>query len=104
MNKIKIYIITFIFSIICFGNAVAGTGAATEYKITIYKIELCDSTSTASACNGAITVYDGNSGAIDIANTSAGAAAARAMASYVVSTIMAVHVAAAITVPKPMGI
>ena len=61
---------------ICYGNAVAGTGAATEYKITIYKIELCDSTSTASACNGAITVYDGNSGAIDIANTTAGAAAA----------------------------
>ena len=38
MNKIKIYLITFIFSIICYGNAVAGTGAATEYKITIYKI------------------------------------------------------------------
>ena len=76
MNKFKIYLITFIFSIICFGNAIAGTGAATEYKITIYKIELCDSTSTASACNGAVTVYDGNSGAIDIANTTAGAAAA----------------------------
>ena len=76
MNKIKIYLITFIFSMICYGNAVAGTGAATEYKITIYKMELCDSTSTASVCNGAITVYDGNSGAIDIANTTAGAAAA----------------------------
>ena len=76
MNKIKIYLITFIFSMICYGNAVAGTGAATEYKITIYKMELCDSTSTASVCNGAVTVYDGNSGAIDIANTTAGAAAA----------------------------
>ena len=76
MNKIKIYLITFIFSIICYGNAVAGTGAATEYKITIYKIELCDSTSTASTCNGAITAYNGNSGTIDIANTSSGTAAA----------------------------
>ena len=76
MNKIKIYLITFIFSVICYANAIAATGAATEYKITIYKMELCDSTSTASVCNGAVTIYDGNSGAIDIANTSAGAAAA----------------------------
>ena len=76
MNKIKTLLITFIFSIIFYGNAVAATGAASEYKITIYKMELCDSTSTASACNGAVTVYDGNSGAIDIANTTAGAAAA----------------------------
>ena len=76
MKKIKTFLIAFIFSIIFYGSAVAGTGPATEYKITIYKIELCDSTSTASACNGAVTVYDGNSGAIDIANTSAGAAAA----------------------------
>ena len=76
MNKIKIFSITFIFSIFFYVNAVAATGAATEYKITIYKMELCDSTSTASVCNGAVTVYDGNSGAIDIANTSAGAAAA----------------------------
>ena len=72
MNKIKIYLITFIFSMICYGNAVAGTGAATEYKITIYKMELCDSTSTASACNNPVTVFDGNSGTIDIANTTAG--------------------------------
>jgi len=76
MNKIKTLLITFIFSIIFYGNAVAATGAASEYKITIYKMELCDDTSTASVCNGAVTVYDGNSGAIDIANTSAGAAAA----------------------------
>ena len=76
MKKIKTFLITFIFSIIFYGNAFAGTGAATEYKITIYKIKLCDSTSTASVCNGAVTIYDGNSGAIDIANTSAGAAAA----------------------------
>ena len=76
MIKIKTFLITIIFSIIFIGNAVAGTGAATEYKINIYKIKLCDSTSTASVCNGAVTIYDGNSGSIDIANTTAGAAAA----------------------------
>ena len=76
MNKIKTLFITFVFFIIFFGNAVAGTGAATEYKITIYKMELCDSTSTASACNNPVTVFDGNSGTIDIANTTAGSAAA----------------------------
>tara|TARA_B100001741_G_scaffold71294_1_gene57334 strand:+ start:729 stop:980 length:252 start_codon:yes stop_codon:yes gene_type:complete len=76
MKKIKTFLIIFIFSIIFYGNAIAGTGAATEYKINIYKIKLCDSTSTASVCNGAVTIYDGNSGSIDIANTTAGAAAA----------------------------
>jgi|TARA_B100001778_G_scaffold327868_1_gene326568 hypothetical protein len=76
MNKLKTLFITLVFSIIFYGNAVAGTGAATEYKITIYKMELCDSTSTASACNNPVTVFDGNSGTIDIANTTAGSAAA----------------------------
>ena len=76
MKKIKIFLISIIFTFIFYGNVVAGTGEATEYKINIYKIELCDSTSTASVCNGAVTVFDGNSGDIDIANTTAGAAAA----------------------------
>ena len=76
MKKIKTFLITVLFTFIFYGNAVAATGAATEYKVTIYKIELCDSSSTASACNNAVTIFDGNSGAIDIANTTAGAAAA----------------------------
>ena len=76
MKKIKTFLITVLFTFIFYGNAVAATGAATEYKITIYKIELCDSSSTASACNNAVTIFDGDSGAIDIANTTAGAAAA----------------------------
>ena len=67
---------TVLFTFVVYGNAVAGTGAATEYKINIYKIKLCDSTSTASSCNNSVTIYDGDSGAIDIANTTAGAAAA----------------------------
>ena len=76
MKKIKTFLISIIFTFIFYGNVIAGTGEATEYKITIYKIELCDSSSTASACNGAVTIFDGNSGAIDIANTTAGASAA----------------------------
>ncbi len=76
MKKIKTFLISIIFIFIFSGNVFAGTGEATEYKINIYKIELCDSTSTASACNGAVTIFDGNSGAIDIANTTAGASAA----------------------------
>ena len=76
MKKLKLYLISFLFAFIFYGNAVAGTGAATEYSITIHKIELCDSTSTDSACNGAVTIFEGDSGLIDIANTSAGAAAA----------------------------
>ena len=78
MKKIKTFLISIIFTFIFYGNVVAGTGEATEYKINIYKIELCDSSSTASACNGAVTIFDGNSGDIDIANTTAGAAAAAA--------------------------
>ena len=76
MKKIKTFLITVLFTFIFYGNAVAATGAATEYKVTIYEIELCDSSSTASACNNAVTIFDGNSGAIDIANTTAGVAAA----------------------------
>ena len=76
MKKIKTFLITVLFTFIFYGNVVAATGAATEYKVTIYEIELCDSSSTASACNNAVTIFDGNSGAIDIANTTAGAAAA----------------------------
>ena len=71
MKKIKTYLISFLFVFMFYGNSFAGTGAASEYKIIIYKIELCDSSSTASACNGAVTLYDGNSGSIDIANTTA---------------------------------
>jgi len=76
MKKIKIFFIAILFNFIFYGNVVAATGAASEYQITIYKIELCDSTSSASVCNGAVTVFSGNSGSIDIANTTAGAAAA----------------------------
>ena len=54
----------------------AGTGAATEYKITMTLLELCDSTSTLTSCNNPVVIGSGSSGSIDIAGTTAGEAAA----------------------------
>ena len=36
MKKIKTFLISIIFTFIFYGKVVAGTGEATEYKITIY--------------------------------------------------------------------
>ena len=76
--KIIFLILFFISSFLTIANA--GSGPASIYKIQIFKIEFCNNTSTLSSCNGADTVYDdtaGNgSGWIDIASTTAGAAAA----------------------------
>ena len=52
------------------------TGEATEYKITMTYLELCDSTSTLSSCNNPVVIGTGTSGLIDIANTTEGAQAA----------------------------
>ena len=73
MKKL-LYLFLFIFLIN--SNAYSGSGDATEYKITIYKIELCESGSTVANCLNPVTLYEGNSGTIDIANTAAGAQAA----------------------------
>ena len=54
----------------------AGTGAATEYKITMTLLELCDSTSSLTACNNPVVIGSGSSGVVDIAGTTAGEAAA----------------------------
>ena len=54
----------------------AGTGPATEYKITMTLLELCDSTSTLTSCNNPVVIGSGSSGVVDIAGTTAGAAAA----------------------------
>ncbi|MDB2500320.1 hypothetical protein N9X01_02120 [Candidatus Pelagibacter bacterium] len=76
--KILKYIHLVIFFILFQSNLFAATtlGAATEYKITIKKIELCGAGSTISDCVGPITIFSGNSGLIDIASTAAGTAAA----------------------------
>ena len=75
MNIFKILIILFLTTFLS-SKAFAAKGEATVYKVTITKIEMCDSTSTASSCNGAATVFSGDSGPIDIASTTAGESAA----------------------------
>jgi len=54
----------------------AGTGPASEYKITMTLLELCDSTSSLTACNNPVVIGSGSSGVVDIAGTTAGEAAA----------------------------
>ena len=74
--KILKYIYLGIFCIFIQTNLFAATGPATEYKITIKKIELCGAGSSISDCVGPITIFEGDSGLIDIASTTAGATAA----------------------------
>ena len=76
--KILKYIYLGIFCIFIQTNLFAATtlGSATEYKITIKKVELCGAGSTIAECVGPITIFSGNSGLIDIASTTAGATAA----------------------------
>ena len=58
-------------------NSYSVEGLATTYEVTIQQIALCEAaTSTLSACSGPVVVYEADSGAIDIANTAAGSAAA----------------------------
>ena len=77
MKNLK-YIYLVIFCIFFQANLFAATtlGPATEYKITIKKIELCSVGSSISDCVSPITIFTGNSGLIDIASTAAGATAA----------------------------
>ncbi len=57
-------------------NTFAATGAATEYKVTMTKLELCETGSTTSNCLNALTISPtGTSGAVDIASVNAGATA-----------------------------
>ena len=77
MKNLK-YIYLVIFCIFFQANLFAAVtlGPATEYKITIKKIELCGVGSSISECVGPINIFSGNSGLIDIASTTAGATAA----------------------------
>ena len=73
-NLLKIIFIIFI-SFYSF-NAFAATGAATEYKVTMTKLELCETGSTTANCLNALTISpSGTSGAVDIASVNAGATA-----------------------------
>ena len=57
-------------------NSFAGTGRADVYKITIRQIAMCETGSTLSSCLNPVIIFTGNSADIDIAATTAGAAAA----------------------------
>ena len=57
-------------------NSLANTGPATEYKVTMTKIELCEDGSSPAHCINPITISPNTSSkAVDIASVSAGAAA-----------------------------
>ncbi len=77
MKKIKL-IIFLIFSILITKNTLAedNTGTASVYKITMTYLEICEDGSTNANCLNPLVVGSGDSGLIDIASTSAGAAAA----------------------------
>ena len=77
MNKIKIIISLFLMTF--FSNkvfAVSATGEATAYKITMTYLELCETGSTTANCLNPLAVGSGDSGLINIADTTAGVAAA----------------------------
>ena len=77
MKIIKNLTILFIFLIINKINALAATGLAQIYQITIQQIALCETNgSSLSLCSNPVVVYESDSGPIDIASTSAGSAAA----------------------------
>ena len=67
---------TFLITLLFTNYAYSASGDATEYKLTIYKIELCETGSTLANCLNPITLFEGDSGIIDIANTASGAQAA----------------------------
>ncbi len=68
-----IYCLIFLFYA---NNSLANTGPATEYKVTMTKIELCEDGSSPAHCINPITISPNTSSkAVDIASVSAGAAA-----------------------------
>ena len=81
MKLFRIIIITFLFSLFLISEVYSATYNATTsastYKITITRIELCETGSTTASCSNPVAIYDGgDSGVIDIASTEAGATAA----------------------------
>jgi len=77
MKKIKL-ILFLLFSILVTKNAFAvqTAGEATSYKITMTYLELCETGSSTASCSNPLVVGSGDSGLINIADTTAGVAAA----------------------------
>ena len=67
----------FIFYVLLYSaNSFAATGPASEYKVTMTKLELCETGSTTANCLNPLTISPtGTSGEVDIASVSAGAVA-----------------------------
>jgi hypothetical protein len=75
----RLFKILIILVLIAFSNnkvAFSASGAASVYKITIQQIALCETGSALNNCLNPVVVYEADSGTIDIASTTAGAAAA----------------------------
>ena len=77
MKKIK-FILSVLFLVFLSSKtfAVSTTGAASVYKITMTYLQLCETGSTTANCLNPLTVGSGDSGLINIADTTAGVAAA----------------------------
>ena len=77
MKKIK-FILSVLFLVFLSNKAfaVSTTGEATVYKITMTYLQLCETGSTTASCLNPLTVGSGDSGLINIADTTAGVAAA----------------------------
>ena len=69
-------IISFFIILTSSSNAVNNEGPATQYSINMTHLEMCETGSTETNCLNPVTIGIGDSGAIDIANTTAGATAA----------------------------
>ena len=77
MKKVK-FILSVLFLVFLSSKtfAVSTTGAASVYKITMTYLQLCETGSTTANCLNPLTVGSGDSGLINIADTTAGVAAA----------------------------
>ena len=73
---IKLIFLSFLFIATYLSSAIAGTGAASVYKIIMHKVEMCETGSTIGECVNGVTIGSGQSSLIDIASTTAGATAA----------------------------
>ena len=76
MKLFKILIIIALVTVSNIKVAFSASGAASVYKITIQQIALCETGSALNNCLNPVVVYEADSGIIDIASTTAGAAAA----------------------------
>ena len=71
--KFKVSIFSLFLMLTFISLSHAATGLATEYKITMTKLELCETGSTTANCLNPITISPGTtSGQVDIASASAG--------------------------------